>query len=866
MVAGLTLVCPVRGRLKAQAKSADGLRPTEERLRVDAIRYLIDQGYPTENIWVEAVIKRFGSAGRNSFRADLAVLDVPVKDVTADPDDLLAHAVLLGEVKRDSADANVAAAYQVLPMLDFATRSDCVALYWDDVEQRIYWHEVRGRRKEVHDGPLVQLPDFGHQPAVTKLTLETIDPNKPLLAVFMRIEDILHSASIGPQKRFNIMLQLLLAKLHDEHQNAGKPAKPLVIQDFAALGSDPSVAIATVNDLLAASVKYYGVFLPDPVSDELAINGKTLFEVMRVLAPIKIVSMEQRVIQDFYMYFARHVYKWDLAQYFTPTSLTEFIVEVLNPQFSEHVHDPACGSADFLTAAFRRGQRRGWHDYAHSVHGRDISQEATQVAILNMILNGDGKTNIECEDSLLKISANEGTKDVVICNPPFGTKIVEHKQETLTNFDLGREWVRGSNDILQPGQAVLSTQESGILFAEACVRLLRADAGARFALVVPNGYLGNRSPRYVNLREWLLRHCRIAVIAALPRFTFKSSGADVSASIIFCERRKKPLADARDSEEYDICIEVVDRVGWNLKDKRAEPLYKRDPKDGTLVVDEDGDLVLDSDFGQVLDSIRTSDAAKDFSWLTVELESPPGAATEPGWSISSNDVREDPHLTLDPKRHCRKFRELRRAIGAASHFRLGDVVEFFDEPGDADRPVPPVDPEKVYRYIEIGDVGVGSYRWQELRGWELPSRARHRAEPGDLYLGSIWSSVTKWCLMGQSCPDTVVTSGLLRARMRPRHDSHLLDLIVGLCSEAYATQMRGLARGSDGLAEITAADIESIVLPRIKNRRVRTEMQPFVDQLIAGFTTIEARVASLLQTGKLTFPNPAARIEHTSII
>ncbi len=119
---------------------------------------------------------------------------------------------------------------------------------------------------------------------------------------------------------------------------------------------------------------------------------------MQVLAPIKIVSMKQSVIQDFYMYFARHIYKWDLAQYFTPTTVTDFIVEMLNPRFGEHIRDPACGSADFLTAAFRRGQ--DWPDYASSIWGSDVSAEAVQVAVLNMMLNGDGKTNIHKEERL----------------------------------------------------------------------------------------------------------------------------------------------------------------------------------------------------------------------------------------------------------------------------------------------------------------------------------------------------------------------------------------------------------------------------------------------------------------------------------
>jgi type I restriction enzyme M protein len=865
VVAGLTLVCPVRGRLKAKAKSADGLRPSEERLRVDAIRHLVDRGYPKENIWVEAVIKRFGNSGRNSFRADMAVLDVPVSTVSDDPDDLLEHAVLLGEVKRDNANADTAKAFQVRPMLDFATLSDCVALYWDDIEQRVYWYEQRRGRKHPHDGPLADLPGYGNKPHTTKLTLATIDSDKPLLGVFTRIEDILHSASIGPQKRFNVMLQLLLAKLHDEHQNVGKPNKPLVTQDFAALETDPVAAKDAMDDLLQKALKYYQSFLPENVSTKLPITAETLVEVTRVLAPIKVVSMEQRVIQDFYMYFARHIYKWDLAQYFTPTSVTEFIVEVLNPRPFEHVKDPACGSADFLTSAFRRGHAQGWHDYASSIHGSDVSLEATQVAVLNMILNGDGKTNITREDSLLKINSQEESVDVVICNPPFGTKIVERKPATLSNFDLGCEWKPGEKGGITQRGRPLDSQECGILFAEACVRLLRASPQGRFALVVPNGYLGNRSGRYVNLREWLLRHCRIAAIAALPRFAFKSSGADVSASVIFCEKREIPLADARDSEEFDISIEVVDRVGWNLKAKQAEPVFRRDPKDGTRLVDDSGDLILDSDFSDVLARIRSSDAVQDFPWLVQDLEDLP-VSSSPGWSISSTDVTTDPHLTLDPKRHCRKFREIRAEIETKAHFRLTDVVTPIPEGFTSSGERSTIDQEKIYRHIEITDVGIGTYRWQKRRGWELPSRAKHHAESGDLYLGSIWSSVTKWCLIGQECPDTVVTNGLHRLRIREEHQDLLLDLVVGLCSEAYATQMRGLARGSDGLAEIPEEDMAEVILPRIEDHAVRAEMQPFVDQLLAGFTSVEAKVSALVQAGQVTIPLPAPRPEHTSII
>jgi type I restriction enzyme M protein len=865
MSTGLTLICPVRGRLKARARSADGLTPTEEKLRVDAIRHLISVGYPKENIWIEAIIKRFGSGGRNSFRADLAVLDVPVSSVAGDPDEILAHAVVLGEVKRDNAAAEAALSLQVAPMLDFASRTDCVALYWDDVEQRVFWYDHSGKVKVWHEGPLASLPGFGNAPSVTRLTMSTIDADKPLLGVFTRIEDILHAAAMGPQRRFGIMLQFLLAKLHDEHQNANKPNDPLVIQDFRALGTDAAAAKIAVNELLNNAVSYYENFLPERVPKTLTISADVLLDVCQVLAPVKITAMEQRVIQDFYMYFGKHIYKWDLAQYFTPTNVTEFIVEILNPHQFEHVMDPACGSADFLTAAFRRGEARGWHDYASSVHGSDVSPEAVQVAVLNMILNGDGKTNIATEDSLLKIAANTETMNVVICNPPFGSKIVERRAEALENFDLGHSWVEDSDGILQPMGQRLTSQQLGILFAEACTKLIRSNPQGRFALVVPNGYLGNRSANYRNLREWLLRYCRIAVITALPRFTFKSSGADVSASVIFCEKRESPLKSAKDSEDYPICVEVVERVGWDLTANTAKPVYQRDPKDGTFLIDTDGNPILESDFAGALNRIRTSEAAERFSWLTAGVEDEIDDTVE-GWSIPSKDVIDDPFFTLDPKRHCEKYRSVRNQIADSEHFRLGDVVDFVPEGQTSAGETVEIDAEKTYHYIEIADVGAGTYRFDDVLGWALPSRARHHAEPADIYLGAIWSSVNKWCMIGAECDDTVVTNGLRRTRIRPGMEDYLLDLVIGLCSEAYATQMRGLARGSDGLAEISEDDMAEVILPRIGDAATREEIEPYIEQLRTGATSLEAKVSTLISTGALVFPVPPPRYEHTSIV
>ena len=64
--------------------------------------------------------------------------------------------------------------------------------------------------------------------------------------------------------------------------------------------------------------------------------------------------------------------------------------------------EPACGSADFLVAAFRAARKFN-PGFADCIWGIDNSPNAVQVAVLNMLLNGDGKTNVIKDDSLENI-------------------------------------------------------------------------------------------------------------------------------------------------------------------------------------------------------------------------------------------------------------------------------------------------------------------------------------------------------------------------------------------------------------------------------------------------------------------------------
>ena len=858
MFSNLQIMCPIRGLLKAHKKSKNGLSSTEEYYRVEAIRYLLDKGYPKEHFLIEPVISRFGNSGRNSFRSDFAVLDIPVECLPEKtPDEILKHALVICEVKRDNAKDSYVKETQVKPMLNFAVNQSTIGLYWNNVERRVFWIEMQGNSKQIKEGPLTFLPAFGHLIQAVPLTFNTIKPTESLVQIFYKIEAILHQAAFSPEERYEIILQLLLAKIFDEHYYKSRPHDALNIQDYRSLGYSSEITKKKIAEVVEKAVSHYSKHLPKMVSSSLPLSGDTLNDIMECLAPIKITHSKREVIQTFYMQFAKDLYKWDMAQYFTPTTITDFLVDIINPQFGEHIIDPACGSADFLVAAFRT-MRKFDETSADNVWGFDNSKNAVQVAVLNMVLNGDGKSHIFKRDSLENSAENADKFDVVTCNPPFGTKITEKREHILKDFDLGHVWDL-DNGTYKKTEDRLGYQETGVLFIELCVKICKP--GGRIAIILPNGYLGNRSSKYKLVREWLLKHTKVAAIISLPRFTFKSSGADVSASVLYLEKRTKPIESLSEDAEYRLSVQMIEKVGWEAGNKNAKPIYKRDNEDGSYIINEEGNLIVDSDFAKVSEDILSSDAAVCFNWLSSGKE----MKGSEGWSISVNAIYKDKDLTLDPKRYCRKVVELRDKLSKDEHFLLGDIVEFLSERMTSEGKKTSKKNSEIYNYVEIQNIGTGDFSSHELRGWELPDRAKHFAEPEDIFIGSIWGSVSKWCYIPVGSQNVVVTNGCFRCRMKKGKEEFLPDLLAYLNSEGWSVQMRSMARGSDGLAEICVEDAKNVIVPKLKPE-AKEEVSVLVNRMKENNATVNTLVKQLVRDGGLNYNEPSKRPSHIVLV
>lgn len=152
-------------------------------------------------------------------------------------------------------------------------------------------------------------------------------------------------------------------------------------------------------------------------------------------------SSDRHLLNDIYENLLKELQSaWSSWEYYTPRPVTQFIVEMVNPQLWEKVMDPACGTWWFLTCAieFLQDQVKTPEDKIildNSIYWIELKQLPHSLAITNMILHWvEIPKNIIHDNSLsytVKEFSDNDKMDCFIMNPPFGWTI---EWTELTNF------------------------------------------------------------------------------------------------------------------------------------------------------------------------------------------------------------------------------------------------------------------------------------------------------------------------------------------------------------------------------------------------------------------------------------------------
>lgn len=218
----------------------------------------------------------------------------------------------------------------------------------------------------------------------------------------------------------------------------------------------------------------------------------------------------------------------DAGQFRTPRHIIDFMVDVIDPQKSETILDPACGTAGFLISAWKHILRKNDPSnqsnpsvkpltpdekgrLAKNIKGYDISPDMVRLSLVNLYLHGFTDPHIYEYDTLTSEERWNEYADVILANPPFMSPkggIKPHKRFSI------------------------QAKRSEVLFVDYMAEHLTPSG--RAAIIVPEGIIFQSQTAYKQLRKMLVENSLVAVVS-LPAGCFNPYSG-VKTSILLLDK------------------------------------------------------------------------------------------------------------------------------------------------------------------------------------------------------------------------------------------------------------------------------------------------------------------------------------------
>lgn len=227
------------------------------------------------------------------------------------------------------------------------------------------------------------------------------------------------------------------------------------------------------------------------------------------------------------------------GQYFTPRVLIDVMVKLVDPKPGEKCNDPAAGTFGFMIAAdhYLKEKTDNYFDLdtdlaefqrTEAFSGCELVHETHRLALMNAMLH-DIEGNIILGDTLTNVGKQMKDLDVVLSNPPFGTK---KGGERATRDDL-----------------TFMTSNKQLNFLQHIYRSLKNDGKARAAVVLPDNVLFQEGDG-TKIREDLMDKCNLHTILRLPTGIFYAQG--VKTNVLFFTRGTEDKGNTKDVWFYDL--------------------------------------------------------------------------------------------------------------------------------------------------------------------------------------------------------------------------------------------------------------------------------------------------------------------------
>lgn len=225
-------------------------------------------------------------------------------------------------------------------------------------------------------------------------------------------------------------------------------------------------------------------------NDTIKIRENSFLEIVKELEKYNLSDTSDDIKGIAFEQFLGRTFRGELGQFFTPRTIVDYMVEVLDPKEGERICDPACGSGGFLIKAFEYVREQIENDIQKTkqnikeeyytenydklsekqkldieskiedlfnklnseldlknfksrlrrlsyecIYGTDANPRMARTAKMNMIMHGDGHGGVHHHDGLLNVNGIFDERfDIILTNPPFGSRV--ERSLKVTDIDL----------------------------------------------------------------------------------------------------------------------------------------------------------------------------------------------------------------------------------------------------------------------------------------------------------------------------------------------------------------------------------------------------------------------------------------------
>lgn len=303
---------------------------------------------------------------------------------------------------------------------------------------------------------------------------------------------IRNNDKLSPEAAFDEISKILFIKIRYERDNTGTQifSKDAFVRLKEAYNNMKSKDAPEFYQFLFEKTKedFAKDKLFDP-NETIRIRETSFEKIVEELQVYNLSTTSDDVKGIAFEKFLGRTFRGELGQFFTPRTIVDFMVSVLDPQEGEYICDPCCGSGGFLIRAFEyvreqieselelrkeevkaqlipdnyddlkpeeqeaidtkvsdafskmnfevdinnpRGRLRSLS--FDCIYGTDANSRMARTAKMNMIMHGDGHGGVHHHDGLLNVNGIwDGRFDVILTNPPFGSRV--DKDVKITDAD-----------------------------------------------------------------------------------------------------------------------------------------------------------------------------------------------------------------------------------------------------------------------------------------------------------------------------------------------------------------------------------------------------------------------------------------------